>query len=134
VRGTREMEAPVPVSSARAASSMDWAPAEHAIDQNQCTRWWPKDEDANKPGWIEFEFAKPETVGKLEIDCGGNLYVTSREAVLEYRKGDQWIEIEKMGTLNGYSFITFPEPVTARTFRLRFQMQAAHIVEANFYR
>ncbi|MBN1952087.1 MAG: discoidin domain-containing protein [Bacteroidales bacterium] len=85
----------------------------------------------NGKSWIQFEFAKPETIQSITIVIGGRSGRSSRalEASDDGRQFKTVLEITGGG--GAQNTITFP-PVTARFFRLTFTTPAQRPAGAGF--
>ena len=118
--GTTSSSATVEVSS---TMQEDGNAAANAIDGNPATYWCSVDTAADQ--WIAINFGGEKTVKSFEYtprvsgtswDCTGRI----KKYVLEYKKGDQWVEVSK-GDFNatGKTTVELTEAVTTTAVRLK---------------
>ena len=101
-------------SSNHPAVGGDTYTADRAFDGNYSTRW-NAGQSMPDNQWLQVVYSAPTTVSKVAI----------REALdritsyaVQYKSGDEWVDISTGTSIGANKTIDFTEPVTAESFRL----------------
>jgi alpha-L-fucosidase len=89
---------------------------DYAFDSSSHTSW--KAAKNEKSGWLMVDLGKPISIGSIAIsEVVGHTEKNISHFKLEYKKGNNWLTIEK-GEKIGEVFQTSFKPITAQHFRL----------------
>ena len=97
--------------------------AYYAFDRNTATNVQYYSENKSD-GWVQYEFAKPHTICKVEIICGNYSGSDSFDYYIQYFDGSEWVNCADVQNVSGVpsnlrftNNVTF-EPITTSKIRI----------------